>query len=53
VPTVLNKYVHEEAVDGIKQKLLQMVMRIMTSGAFKDNEAAMELLVSCAISFSS
>ena len=51
VPSILSRFLHEEAQDVRKSELLQMVMRILQSGRFSDNLAAMELLTNSAISF--
>jgi len=52
VPAMLSRFLHEEAQDARKADLLVMVLKIMDSGRFNDNKAAMELLTNSAISFS-
>ena len=52
LPTILSKYLHEEAQDALKSELLQMILRIMQSDRFNQNLAAMELFTNSAISFS-
>ena len=53
IPASMNKYLHSEVNEERTAQVFYMTMKIMKSGRFNSTPAAMELLVSCAISFAS
>ena len=53
VPCILSKFLHNEVNEERSSQMFDMTIKIMKSGRFNEYPAAMETLVSSAVSFAS
>lgn len=53
IPTIIDKYLHNEAVEGKSTQTFALLLKIMNSGRFNNFPSAMETLISSSISFAS